>query len=309
MNLKLQHIEEAHQRIIPYIHDTPIMQSQSLNELTGANLFFKCENFQKIGAFKMRGAMNAALSLQPKALTTHSSGNHGQAIAKAAQILNIPAYIVMPENSPKIKIEGTRAHGAEIIFCTPTQKAREDTVLQVIEKTNATFVHPYDNYDVIAGQGTTAKEFLTSMNSLDAIMTPVGGGGLLSGTALYTKLKFPEIKVWGAEPEKVNDAQKSFVSGKIETNADTQTIADGLRTTLGEKTLKIILENVNGIYTVKEENIIKAMKLIWERMKIIIEPSCAVPLGVILEHKEEFRNLSIGIILTGGNVDLDNLPF
>jgi len=309
MNINISQIEDAHLRIRPFIHYTPVLQSKSLNDLTGANLYFKCENFQKIGAFKMRGAMNAALCLQPKALTTHSSGNHGQAIAKAAKILNIPAYIVMPENSPQIKIEGTKAHGAEIIFCAPNQKAREETVLEVIEKTKATFVHPYDNYDVIMGQATASKELLEENSSLDAIMAPVGGGGLLSGTALYTKLKYPEIKVWGAEPEKVNDAQRSFLSGKIETNDDTQTIADGLRTTLGEKTLKIILENVDEIFTVKEENIIKAMRLIWERMKIIVEPSCAVPLGVILEHKDKFKNLSIGIILTGGNVDLNNLPF
>ena len=309
MNINLSQIEDAHLRIRPFIHHTPVMQSKSLNDLTGANLYFKCENFQKIGAFKMRGAMNAALSIQPKALTTHSSGNHGQAIAKAAKILNIPAYIVMPENSPQIKIQGTKAQGAEIIFCAPNQKAREETVLDVIEKTKATFVHPYDNYDVIIGQATASKELLAVNSSLDAIMAPVGGGGLLSGTAIYTKLKYPTIKVWGAEPEKVNDAQRSFFSGKIETNADTQTIADGLRTTLGEKTLKIILENVDGIFTVKEENIIKAMRLIWERMKIIVEPSCAVPLGVILEHKEKLKDLSIGIILTGGNVDLNKLPF
>jgi threonine dehydratase len=309
MIISLNEIEAAHLSIEPYIHRTPVMQSSSLNELTGANLYFKCENFQKIGAFKMRGAMNAALRSNALSLTTHSSGNHGQAIAKAASILNVPAYIVMPENSPKIKVNGTLAHGAEIIYCAPNQNARETTVLNVIDKTGATFIHPYDNYDVITGQATAAKELLEFTGPLNVIMAPVGGGGLLSGTALYSKQTYQHIKVIGAEPEMVNDAQRSLHSGKIETNLDTNTIADGLRTTLGEKTLHFIQQYVDDILTVKEENIINAMRLIWERMKIIVEPSCAVPLGVILENKNLFKGLTVGIILTGGNVDLEKLPF
>jgi threonine dehydratase len=242
-------------------------------------------------------------------IATHSSGNHAQAVARAAQVLGIPAYIVMPKNAPEIKVEGTRSYGAEIIFCEPTQNARETTLAEVVSKTGAHFIHPYDNYDVIAGQASAALELLEDFPSLDIVMAPVGGGGLLSGTALAVHYLNPNIIVLGAEPKRVDDAYRSLKSGQIEQNQRTDTIADGLRTTLGELTLDIIKRHVTEILTAEEDEIIQAMRLIWERMKIIIEPSCAVPLATILANKETFRGKKTGVILTGGNVDLGNLPF
>ncbi|MFM7091530.1 MAG: threonine/serine dehydratase, partial [Bacteroidota bacterium] len=240
---------------------------------------------------------------------THSSGNHAQAIARAAQVLGIPAYIVMPENAPRIKVEGTKAYGAQIIFCEPNQLARENTLAEVVERTGAQFIHPYDNYDVIAGQASAALEILEDIPSLDIIITPVGGGGLLSGTALASHYISADIIVLGAEPKRVDDASRSLKSGHIEQNIRTDTIADGLRTTLGERTLEIIKRHVTDILTTEEEEIIHAMRLIWERMKIIIEPSCSVPLAAILANKDTFKGKKTGVILTGGNVDLGNLPF
>lgn len=295
------------------IHRTPVLTNQYLNELVGGSIYFKCENFQKVGAFKMRGAASASLRLNTdtmkNGIATHSSGNHAQAVARAAQVLGIPAYIVMPKNAPEIKVEGTRSYGAEIIFCEPTQNARETTLAEVVSKTGAHFIHPYDNYDVIAGQASVALELLEDFPSLDMVMAPVGGGGLLSGTALAVHYMNPNIIVLGAEPKRVADAYRSLKSGQIEQNQRTDTIADGLRTTLGELTLDIIKRHVTEILTAEEDEIIQAMRLIWERMKIIIEPSCAVPLATILANKETFRGKKTGVILTGGNVDLGNLPF
>jgi threonine dehydratase len=295
------------------IHRTPVLTNQYLNELVCGSIYFKCENFQKVGAFKMRGAASASLRLNTdtmkNGIATHSSGNHAQAVARAAQVLGIPAYIVMPKNAPEIKVEGTRSYGAEIIFCEPTQNARETSLAEVVSKTGAHFIHPYDNYDVIAGQASAALELLEDFPSLDIVMAPVGGGGLLSGTALAVHYLNPNIIVLGAEPKRVDDAYRSLKSGQIEQNQRTDTIADGLRTTLGELTLDIIKRHVTEILTAEEDEIIQAMRLIWERMKIIIEPSCAVPLATILANKETFRGKKTGVILTGGNVDLGNLPF
>lgn len=315
----LQHIPSfaelklTHEAIAPMIHRTPVMTNEYINKLVGGSIYFKCENFQKIGAFKMRGAASAALRLleenKHKGMATHSSGNHAQAIARAAQVLGIPAHIVMPENAPRIKVEGTKAYGAQIIFCEPNQLARENTLAEVVERTGAQFIHPYDNYDVIAGQASAALEILEDIPSLDIIITPVGGGGLLSGTALASHYISADIIVLGAEPKRVDDAFRSLKSGHIEQNIRTDTIADGLRTTLGERTLEIIKRHVTDILTTEEEEIIHAMRLIWERMKIIIEPSCSVPLAAILANKDTFKGKKTGVILTGGNVDLGNLPF
>ncbi len=308
-----QDIIETSEAIFDFVHYTPILTSESLNLISGAELFFKCENFQKVGAFKMRGASSAAVRLSEeeleRGLATHSSGNHAQAVARAAQLLGIPAYIVMPENAPSIKKAATQSYGAEIIFCEPTIESRESTLAEVVERTGATFIHPYNDYNVIAGQATSAYELLQDVEELDTIIAPIGGGGLMSGTALSTRYWSPSTKVIGAEPKAVDDAWRSFQSGEIATNATTDTIADGLRTNLGDKTFEIIRMHVDDIITVSEEAIVDAMRLVWERMKIIIEPSCAVPVAAVLQNKERFEGEKVGIILTGGNVDVSNLPF
>lgn len=309
----LEDIRATHDAIRTMIHRTPVMTCESLNHISGARLFFKCENFQKVGAFKMRGAASAAIRLteqeKQNGLATHSSGNHAQAVARAAQLLGIPAYIVMPRNAPAIKKAATEGYGARIIFCEPTVEARESTLQEVVQKTGATFIHPYNDYHVIAGQATASLELLDDTGPLDAVMAPVGGGGLMSGTALTTRYLAPETEIIGAEPKAVDDAFRSFHSGKIEGNATTDTIADGLRTTLGPKTLDIIRREVDDILTVPEESIVAAMRLIWERMKIVIEPSCAVPFAAMLQHRDHFAGKRVGIILSGGNVDLSALPF
>jgi len=300
-------IADAHQRIASYIHRTPVLTSASINELAGCSLFFKCENFQKIGAFKARGAMNAALQLtdaeKSKGIATHSSGNHAQALARAAKILNIPSYIVMPRTSPEIKKKGVRAFGGEIFECEPTLQARETTLAEVIKKTGATEIHPFNNYNVIAGQATCAKELFEEAPPLDIIVAPVGGGGLLSGTALATHYFSPSTEVIAAEPEGADDAYRSMQSGKIETS-QANSIADGLLTSLGDKTFPLIREHVKQVLTASDQEIINAMRLIWERMKIIVEPSCAVPLAVILKNRLVFAGKTVGVILSGGNVDL-----
>ncbi len=306
-------IQTAHECIKPYIHHTPVLTSQSINELAGCEIFFKCENFQKIGAFKARGGMNAVLSLskteQAKGITTHSSGNHAQAIALAAKTVGTKAYIVMPNNAPIIKKKGVLALNGEIIECEPTLEARENTVQEVIERTGATFVHPFNNYAVIAGQATAAVELIAEIADLDVIMVPVGGGGLLSGTALATHYLLPNAEVIAGEPEGAADAILAFRSGKIEKAPYINTISDGLLTNLADKTLEIILKHVKDIILVSDEETIAAMRLIWERLKIVIEPSCAVPFAALLKQKERFAGKRIGIILTGGNVDLGKLPF
>jgi threonine dehydratase len=309
----LQNIQETHVAIAPMIHRTPVLTCAGIDDISGAKLFFKCENFQKVGAFKMRGASSASIRLSEEArrngIATHSSGNHAQAVALSAKMLGIPAYVVMPQNAPAIKVAGVRSYGAEVIFCAPNIAARESTLESVVEHTGAYFIHPYNDYNIIAGQATAAKELIEDAPDLEAIIAPVGGGGLMSGTALVTRYLSPEMKVYGAEPKAVDDAWRSMQSGKIEVNATTNTIADGLRTHLGEKTFEIIRKQVDDIFTVSEEEIVAAMRLVWERMKIIIEPSCAVPLAAVLKNPAVFSGKQVGIILSGGNVDLGELPF
>lgn len=306
-------INAAAERIKPYINITPVLSSSSINEMTGASIYFKCENFQKTGAFKIRGATNALLlaSNEEKAngVATHSSGNHGQAIALASKLFNLKAYIVMPENSALPKKEAVAGYGAEIIFCGPTQQDRENAVAKVLSETGAHYVHPYDDYRVITGQATVAKELIEEVSNLNYILAPVGGGGLISGTGLSVNYFMPSIKVIGAEPEGANDAFRSLSSGALKQNGVVNTIADGLRASLSETTFSIIQNTVEDIITVSDHEIVAAMRLVWERMKIIIEPSSAVPLAAIIKQKERFRGQKIGVILTGGNVDLNALPF
>jgi threonine dehydratase len=314
MNLPtFEDIRAAHDLIRPYIHHTPVLSSKSINEMVGAELFFKCENLQKVGAFKFRGACNSVFSLTDEearnGVCTHSSGNHAAALALAARMRGIPAYIVMPENAPEIKKVAVAGYGAQITFCTPTQDAREATLKQVAAKTGATEIHPYNYFNVICGQGTAAKELIEETGSLDVVMAPVGGGGLLSGTALSTKALLPNARVIAAEPAGADDAFRSFYSKTLHPSVAPKTIADGLLTSLGSLTFPIILNEVDQIATVSEEGIVAAMRMIWERMKIIIEPSSAVPLAAILENKVEVKGLKVGIILSGGNVDLGKLPF
>lgn len=306
-------IQESHALIQPYIHRTPVLTSQSINTISGAQLFFKCENFQKIGAFKMRGASNAALRLdeaaRKKGLATHSSGNHAQAVAKIAQALGVPAHIVMPENAPSVKREATAGYGANIVLCEATQAARESTLAQVLAETGATFIHPYDDYNVIAGQATSALELIQEVSDLDAIISPIGGGGLMSGTALSTHYFSPKTKIYGAEPEQVNDAWLSFKSGVRTPHQGLPSIADGLLTNLSEKTFNIIKTHLSDVFTVTEAEIVAAMQLVYERMKIVVEPSCVVPLAAVLKNRDVFAGKKVGIILTGGNVDVRKLPF
>ena len=308
MEITKEDLLSAQERIKSFIHHTPVMTCQSIDDETGCQVFFKCENFQKVGAFKARGAMNAALSLTQdqlrNGLATHSSGNHAQALARAAKILGVRAYIVMPRTAPEIKKRGVRGYGGEIFECEPTLAARESTLAEVIKKTGATEIHPFNNYAVMAGQATATMELLDEVKELDVIIVPVGGGGLLSGTALAVKHFSPTTKVIAGEPAGSDDAYRSMQTGKIEP-AQSQTIADGLLTTLGDKTFPIIYELVSEVITANDEQIVDAMRLVWERMKIIIEPSCAVPLASLLKEKERFKGQQVGIILTGGNVDLE----
>lgn len=304
---------KTHNRIQPHIHRTPVLTSELLNEKAGCNLFFKCENFQKMGAFKMRGAANAILLLseeeKQRGVVTHSSGNFAQAVSLAAQKLGIKAYIVMPENAPQVKKNGVRTYGGEIIECESTSQAREATANKIKEEKGASFLHPSNQDEVIFGNATAAMELLEDYPDLDVILTPVGGGGLIAGTALAAHHFSEHCKVIGGEPMEADDAYRSLISGKIETNGSFYTVADGLRTHLGDRNFPIIQEHVDKIIRVEEAEIINAMQLIWERMKIIIEPSCAVPFAAVLKNKEEFAAKNVGIILTGGNVDLANLPF
>ncbi|MBS1682330.1 MAG: pyridoxal-phosphate dependent enzyme [Bacteroidetes bacterium] len=300
-------IEQAHERIKPYIHHTPVMTSTSINDIAGCSIFFKCENLQKVGAFKARGATNAGLQLSAEqkknGIAAHSSGNHAQAVARAAQILGIKSYIVMPSTTPQIKKNGVAGFGGQIFECEPTIPAREKLLAEVIAKTGATEIHPFNNYDVMTGQATAAKEFLEDIKGLDFLLVPIGGGGLISGTALAAKYFSPSTVVVGTEPAGSDDTFRSFISGKIEP-AQAQSIADGLLATVGEKTFPIIRENVKEVITVTDAEIVAAMRLIWDRMKIIVEPSGAVPFAAVLKSKEKFKGKRVGIILSGGNVDL-----
>jgi threonine dehydratase len=311
--LNLESIRTAHQTIRPYVHRTPVLTNSWLNDACGASLFFKCENFQKIGAFKARGATNAVFSLDDEAarrgVATHSSGNHGAAVARAAKLRGVPAHIVMPSNSAKVKIRAVQAYGAEVVFCEPTEQSREFECAEVINKTGAIMIHSFENEHVIAGQGTAAMELLEDVPDLDVIMCPVGGGGLLSGTAIAAKSMRPEIKVIAAEPQNADDAAQSFHAGRRLVTEKKFTIADGLRTNIGEPNFPIIQRYVDDIVTVSEEAIVSAVRTIWETMKIVIEASSAVPYAAIAESKIDVVGKRIGIILTGGNIDLDALPW
>ncbi len=309
----LSTIRAAHERIAPQIHRTLVLTSSALNEIAGARLFFKCENFQKTGSFKIRGATNAVLSLSDdeakRGVVTHSSGNHAAALARAARMRGIPAWIVMPSNAPETKKAAVRSYGGQITECEPTLAARESTAKAILEKTGATLVHPYDNLRVIAGQGTVALEILEQTPDLDFLLAPVSGGGLLSGTAIAAKELRPKIRVIGCEPKNADDAYRSMESGKLEPAAKSETIADGLRATLCPLTFSILRERVDEIAPVSEAEIVEAMRMIWERMKIVIEPSAAVAAAPALLKRLDARGKKIGIILSGGNLDLGQLPF
>jgi threonine dehydratase len=313
MTIDLPAILTAHERIRPHIHRTLVLTSSRLDEANRASLFFKCENFQKIGAFKARGATNAVFSLDDATarhgVATHSSGNHGAAVARAARLRGIPAHIIMPSNSAKVKVRAVEGDGARVVFCEPTEEARETVCADVIAKTGATLIHSFENPDVIAGQGTAVVELLEDVPKLDLVMCPVGGGGLLSGTAVAAKSMRPNIKVIAAEPENVDDAAQSFRAGRLIHTEKKFTIADGLRTNVGEPNFAIIRRYVDDIVTVSEEAVISAMRTIWETMKIVVEPSAAVPYAAIQERRIDIAGNRIGIILTGGNVDLDALPW
>jgi threonine dehydratase len=306
-------VKQAHQIVQRYAHCTPVLSSSSINQIVSGNLYFKCENLQKVGAFKFRGACNAVFSLTEeeakKGVATHSSGNHAAALALAAKMRGVAAHIVMPENSPEIKKKAVAGYGANITFCKPTLQARESTLANVVAETGATEIHPYDNFNVIAGQGTAAKELIEDEGEFDIIITPVGGGGLLSGTALSVKYLLPACKVIAAEPAGADDAFQSFHSKQWVPSENPKSIADGLLTSVGKRNFEIILDKVDDIVTVSEESIIAAMRMIWERMKIIIEPSSAVPLAAIMEGKIDIQNKKVGIIISGGNLDLGSLPF
>jgi threonine dehydratase len=303
-------IEQAHERIKPYIHLTPVMTSAGIDEQAGCKIFFKCENLQKIGAFKARGAMNAVLSLSDtdlkKGVATHSSGNHAQALARAATMKGVKSYIVMPNTSPEIKKRGVLGLGGEIFECEPTIQAREAMLAEVVKKTGATVIHPFNNYAVIAGQATTAKELYEQQKDIDIIIAPVGGGGLLSGTALATEYFSKGTKVIAAEPTGADDTYRGMQSGKIEPS-QSNSIADGLLTSLGDKTFPIIHQYVSDVITVTDPEIIAAMRIIWDRMKLIVEPSAAVPLAAVLKAKDKFAGKKVGMILSGGNVDLGSV--
>jgi threonine dehydratase len=310
--LNLDRIRAAHERIRAYIHRTPVLTSSRLDEASGVKLFFKCENFQKIGAFKARGATNAVFVLDDtsakRGVVTHSSGNHGSAVARAAKLRKIPARIVMPKNSAKVKVRAVEDSGADIVFCEATQEAREATCAALIADTGATLIHPFENEDVMAGQGTAAIELLEEAD-IDLVLCPIGGGGLLCGIAIAAKSMQPKIKVIAVEPANADDAAKSFRAGRRIVTKKNFTIADGLRTNVGERNFPIIQRYVDDVVTVSEEAIASAMRTIWETMKIVIEPSAAVPYAAVLEEKIDIVGKRVGIILTGGNVDLDALPW
>ncbi|MBN2281759.1 MAG: pyridoxal-phosphate dependent enzyme [Candidatus Marinimicrobia bacterium] len=303
----------AHQIIKGLIHNTPVLTAASINAILEMDLYFKCENLQKVGAFKIRGATHAVFTLSQTEMkfgvATHSSGNHAAALALAARWKKIPAEVVMPISSPRVKVEAVRGYGANITFCEPNQEARESTLNKILEKTGATFIHPYNNEKIIAGQSTAALEMLEKIPNLEYLITPVGGGGLLSGTLLACQYFYPHVRVIGAEPQGADDAFRSLQQNRIIPSISPKTIADGLLTSLGSLTFPIIQQYVDKIITVKETSIIQAMRMVWERMKIIIEPSSAVPMAAVLENRDFFQGKRIGIILSGGNVDLGKLPF
>ncbi len=313
MNYTKEDLLNCHEKIKPFIHRTPVLTSQALNKIAGAEIYFKCENFQRMGAFKMRGAAHAISNLteeeKAKGVVTHSSGNFAQAVALSAKMQGIKAYIVMPSNAPQVKKDAVKGYGGIITECEPNIDIRQATTDKISAETGATKLHPSNQVDVILGQGTAAIELLEDHPDLDVVMTPIGGGGLVAGTALAAHFFGNNCKTIGGEPFEADDAYRSLLSGKIEINETANTIADGLRTILGNHNFPIIQKYVAEIIRVQEDEIVAAMRLIWERMKIIIEPSCAVPFAALLREKEKFAGQKIGIILSGGNVDLGNLPF
>ena len=306
-------IKNVAKKIKPYIHETPILTSTLLNQIVGCNIFFKCENFQKIGAFKMRGATNAILNLseeqKAKGVVTHSSGNFAQALSLAANKLGLKAYIVMPSSAPQVKIDAVKGYGGEVIICPPTLKDRETNAERISIENGATFIHPSNDLDVIKGQGTAAFELLEKYSNLDAIFTPVGGGGLVAGTILAVQQRSSNCRIYGGEPENVDDAFRSLKSGRIETNETTDTIADGLKTQLGDINFPIIRNGIEEIVLVTEDQILSALKLIWSRLKIVIEPSSAVAFAALINKSADLNSKNIGVILSGGNVNLDNITF
>jgi threonine dehydratase len=309
----LADIHAATARIAPYVKRTPMLTCASLDDRAGCGVFLKCENFQRVGAFKFRGACNAVFSLSEadarRGVVAHSSGNHAQALALAARLRGIVAHLVMPDNAPAVKKDAVLGYGGKITFCQPTLAAREATQAQVIAQTGAVEVHPYNNPRIIAGQGTAALELLADVPDLDVIMTPVGGGGLLSGTAIGSTETRPGIRVIGVEPEMADDAARSLAAGRILPSVNPRTIADGLLTSLGTLTFPIIRDRVERIVTVSEDAIAAAMRFVWERVKIVIEPSAAVPIAALLEHKIDVSGLRVGVIVSGGNAALDALPW
>ncbi len=303
----------AHKRIKPYIHRTPVLTSRMLDEETGAQLFFKCENFQKAGAFKARGASNAVFGLSDdmleKGVATHSSGNHALSLSYAAGRRGIPCTVVMPRTAPQAKKDAVIGYGGQIVECEPSTSSREATFAEVVKETGAEFVHPYNDPRVIAGQGTCSRELIEQVENLDAVIAPIGGGGMISGTCLTLSNLAPNVKIYAAEPEQADDAARSFRAGHIIADDAPETVADGLKVPLKDLTWHFVSNHVTDILTVSEQEIIDAMKLIWKRMKIVIEPSSAVPLAAILKNKETFAGKRVGVIITGGNVDLDKLPW
>ncbi len=309
----LKDIESAHERIRPFIHRTPVLTNSSIDNLIGAKLFFKCENFQKAGSFKIRGASNAVELLSDeefkRGVATTSSGNHGAALSMAVTRRGGKTKVVMPHNTPKIKVNNVERNGGEVVWCEPDQKYRESVLKDVVDETGATVVHPYNDERIMAGQGTCAKELLEDVPDLDSIVSPVSGGGLLSGSLLAAKNMKSSITVYGAEPEEADDAYQSLKLGRIVPNKTINTICDGLRAQIGSKTFPVIQNLVDDIIPIAEEDIINSLRMIWERLKIIVEPSCSIALALIINNKQLFEGRNVGLIMSGGNLDLDNLPW
>lgn len=308
-----EHVVEAHERIAPHVHRTPILTSQFMNGLAGAELFFKCENFQKAGAFKARGASNAVFGLSDeqasKGVATHSSGNHGQSLAYAAARRGIACTVVMPRTAPKAKMDAVAGYGARVVECEPSNASREEAIAAVLAETGAELVHPFNDGRVIAGQGTCARELTEQVDGLDAVIAPIGGGGMISGTCLTLSTIVPHVKIYAGEPEQADDAYRSLKAGHIITDDAPVTVADGLKVSMKELTWHFVSRHVTDILTVSEEEIVETMKLIWQRMKIIAEPSSAVPLAAVLKNRDIVAGKRVGVIITGGNVDLDRLPW
>lgn len=303
----------AHERIKPHIHRTPVLTSHVIDELAGAKLFFKCENFQKAGAFKVRGASNAVFGLSDaqasKGVATHSSGNHGSCLSYAAGRRGIPCTVVMPRTAPQAKKDAVRGYGGKVVECEPSTSSREAVFAEVVAETDAEFVHPYHDPRVIAGQGSCSKELIEQVDTLDAVIAPIGGGGMVSGTCLTLSSLAPHIQIYAAEPEQADDAYRSFKAGRIIADDAPNTVADGLKVPLKELTWHFVSNHVSDILTASEEEIMDAMRLIWKRMKIVMEPSSAVPLATILKNRDVFAGKHVGVIVTGGNVDFDKLPW